>query len=83
MTPPLSGGSAIERLDRAVWDSRVSPSKRDIGFLIDANKVMREALESIAEYWNRDRNDSAMHDACWHAINTADEALAKARGETL
>lgn len=35
-----------------------------------------EALESIVEYWNRDRNDMAMHDACWHAINTAEAALA-------
>lgn len=36
-----------------------------------------EILESIRDYWNRDRNDSAMHDACWYAINAADEAIAK------
>ncbi len=36
---------------------------------------MREALESIQEYWNRDRNDTAMFDACWHAIETAEAAL--------
>lgn len=35
----------------------------------------REALEGIAGYWNRDRNDEAMHDACWHAIETAEAAL--------
>ena len=36
---------------------------------------MREALAEISEYWNRDQNDEAMHDACWHAINTANAAL--------
>lgn len=35
----------------------------------------KDALESIVEYWNKDRNDSAMHDACWHNVNTAAEAL--------
>jgi cell division septum initiation protein DivIVA len=38
-------------------------------------KRMEEALESIREYWNRDNNQRAMVDACWHAINTASEAL--------
>lgn len=38
-------------------------------------KVLEDALVSIAEYWNRDRNETAMHDACWHAINTALDAL--------
>jgi cell division septum initiation protein DivIVA len=37
---------------------------------------LREALKSIAEYWNQDQNESAMADACWHAINTARVALA-------
>lgn len=36
---------------------------------------LREALSVIADYWNRDQNDQAMHDACWHAINTANAAL--------
>lgn len=36
---------------------------------------LREALAEIAEYWNRDQNDQAMNDACWHAINTANAAL--------
>ena len=39
---------------------------------------MYEALEHILEYWNRDRNGSAMHDALWHIIETAEEALKKA-----
>lgn len=38
-------------------------------------KRLEEALESIRERWNRDNNERAMEDACWHAINTAAEAL--------
>ena len=38
-------------------------------------KRLEEALESIQENWNRDNNERAMEDACWHAINTASEAL--------
>jgi chromosome segregation ATPase len=38
-------------------------------------KRLEEALESIREYWNRDNNERAMEDACWHAINRASEAL--------
>ena len=41
----------------------------------------RTALESIAEYWNRDQNENAMADACWYAINTAEEALAATKGD--
>lgn len=36
---------------------------------------LREALASIEEYWNRDQNETAMADACWNAVNTADAAL--------
>ncbi len=36
----------------------------------------RDALVSIEERWNRDCNERAMHDACWHAVNTAQAALA-------
>ena len=38
-------------------------------------KRLEEALVSIQEYWNRDNNEGAMQDACWHAINTAIDAL--------
>ncbi len=36
---------------------------------------LRDALVNIEEFWNRDRNESAMEGACWHAVNTAHEAL--------
>lgn len=35
----------------------------------------RDALAHIVEYWNRDRNEDAMHDALWHIIETAAQAL--------
>jgi len=39
----------------------------------------RDALVSIEEYWNRDQNETAMADACWHAVNMAHDALAEAK----
>ncbi len=41
-------------------------------------RELRCALVSIEEYWNRDQNEAAMADACWHAINTSQEAIEKA-----
>ena len=49
--------------------------------LIAAAPELLEALESIAEFWNRDQNEKAMIGACWHAIETAEAAIAKAKGE--
>ena len=49
--------------------------------LIAAAPEMLVALESIAEFWNRDQNWGAMNEACWHAIETAEAAIAKAKGE--
>lgn len=43
--------------------------------LADDNKVLLEALGSILEYWNRDRNDEAMHNALWHIINVSESAI--------
>jgi hypothetical protein len=37
-------------------------------------KALEAGLEHIAEYWNRDQNETAMADALWHIIETA-EAL--------
>ena len=51
----------------------------DPAALVASHRQLVEVLESIAEYWNQDRNDAAMHDACWHAVNTATETLATAR----
>jgi len=39
---------------------------------------LRDALTHIAEYWNRSENDTAMNDALFHMIETAEGALAQA-----
>jgi len=36
---------------------------------------LRKALVHIEEYWNRDQNETAMADALWEIINTAQDAL--------
>ena len=51
--------------------------------LIAAAPELLEALQRIEEYWNQDQNETAMADACWHAINTARAAIARATGEQL
>ena len=44
-------------------------------------QMLREALEHIREYWNRDQNESAMADALWHILEAADAALAASTGQ--
>ena len=43
--------------------------------LYNTIKELRETLEEILDYWNRDRNDGAMHDALWHIIEISEQAL--------
>jgi len=50
------------------WSQRVKELEAKV-------KRLTEALVSIEEYWNRNQNEVAMADACWHAVNTATEAL--------
>lgn len=40
-------------------------------------KKMGEGFEHILEYWNRDRNDGAMHDALCHIIEISEGLLTK------
>ena len=45
------------------------------------------ALEHIIEYWNKDENSTAMSDALWHILETAEQALKdkpdeKSKGES-
>ena len=68
-----------------VHGSHVGPQSKEEAdaniSLIAAAPEMLEALESIAQFWNRDQNEKAMTGACWHAIETAEAAIAKAKGE--
>jgi hypothetical protein len=38
-------------------------------------KRLRECIEGIEEYWNRDENDGAMSDALWTIIDRCGEVL--------
>jgi uncharacterized Zn finger protein (UPF0148 family) len=44
---------------------------------LEAADELMGALKHIAEYWNQDENEKAMADACWQAIETANDAIAK------
>ena len=47
--------------------------RTEVSGLKAKNERLREALQNISEYWNRDRNDTVMHDALWHIIEVAEE----------
>ena len=55
--------------------ARESNLINEIYYLREQVKVLREALEDIKDYWNLDNNETAMNDACWHAIEIADISL--------
>ena len=75
-----------------VWLSDRRLGKRADDFLARLDRISDEensalkqetidALEHIAEYWNQDRNETAMADALEHITNVAKEVLAKERGD--
>lgn len=57
--------------------------REKLSVLTEHRAVLEEAMENIVEYWNKDRNDEAMHDACWHNVNTAAGALKEVRSERI
>lgn len=63
----------IERITALISEHYYPKEKYDE--LLQQRDELREALEHIAEYWNRDRNDEAMHNALWEIINTAEAAI--------
>ncbi len=75
MSPYDSGG--IDPRDVSGIDAENALRERDLSKKKDAAlKIAQEALEHIAEYWNRSENDRAMNDALYHMIETAEKALA-------
>lgn len=71
-----------DELEELGYNALRSQVAAELRRLHEVNQELVEALESIAEYWNQDSNTAAMHDACWHSINTAKAALSKATGES-
>ncbi len=68
----------IPAKDRA--DDKLEPPWEVFARVKRERDKLVSALWSIREYWNRNQNESAMVDACWHAIYTAEQALAAVEG---
>lgn len=62
------------------WAEVNHDGRHENACLIAAAPAMLAALQSIAEYWNREQNTRAMVDALDYIAHTADEAIAKAEG---
>ena len=58
----------LEQVDELQSENKTIKQQRD---------ELLKTLEHIAEYWNRDQNESAMYEALWHIIDTANEAITK------
>jgi len=56
------------------WNAAID-LKKENDELKQRIKRLEDALVSIREYWNRDKNQRAMVDACWYAIDKSSEAL--------
>ena len=68
---------AMAQLDKAEKMRDVASCARtDEPNLIAALREAVVALEGLHEYWNRDPNENAMHDACENTIEVADRTLA-------
>ena len=55
--------------------------ERELNAANERIKRLEDALVSIREYWNRDKNQRAMVDACWYAIDKSSEALEAKEGK--
>lgn len=56
--------------------SFIAHARTDTPHLVAALREAVGALEGLHEYWNRDPNENAMHDACENTIEVADRTLA-------
>jgi hypothetical protein len=69
--------SMVCRQIRDCYEEELQRLLSEVERLRELAQVACDNCQSIVEYWNKDRNDSAMHDACWHNVNTASETLEK------
>jgi phosphopantetheine adenylyltransferase len=69
---PTETAAKVLQIMRDEWLADIQCAK--IRELQERIKRLEEALEAIQEYWNRDNNERAMEDACWHAWTKAKEA---------
>lgn len=80
MPPPSDAGIPVSHPPAMVSRSELEAVERELDEALEQRDRLAAALGSIAEYWNRNQNETAMADACWHAINTAEEAIAAVKG---
>ena len=73
-TQPLPHVPTIEDIATNALDESYKGAPPPVVAKADAD-ALADALINIEEYWNRDHNDTAMADACWHAVNLAQSAL--------
>ncbi len=59
-----------------LWEHLTMKAAAERDQLRLSNERLREALQSIAEYWNGSTNETAMRDACERNSRFADEVLA-------
>jgi hypothetical protein len=78
LEPPWEVFARVKR-ERDIWIAEAERWRKNTDLyhtVLGQRDRLAEALRSIREYWNRNQNESAMVDACWHAIYTAEQALA-------
>src|SRR3546814_5454157 len=75
--PEAQAEKAIAVLKRAI-DAAENSNQPGENFVVGAAnwRPLHDALISIAEYWNRDQNETAMANALWAIIDIADGAIA-------
>lgn len=77
----LTKNGSVCDANRAVACVNACAGMADPAAEIDAmREALREAHDvfvNLSEYWNKDQNENAMADACWHTVETSYDALAK------
>ena len=63
-----------DRAQSAYWE-KTAELEAQLAASQHYEQQLRDVLVNIEEFWNRDRNESTMEGACWHAVNAAHEAL--------
>lgn len=52
-------------------------ARAEIEAMREAIKEAHDTFVNLSEYWNKDQNEKAMADACWHTVETSLDALDK------
>jgi len=73
-----TNGKQLVHIDDARKLERERDAARaEVEAMREAIKEARDVFVALSEYWNKDQNENAMADACWHTVETSSDALAK------